>query len=216
MENFVQCDPRQIYDVLDHTLVALKCVEPTLELRLATLFHDIGKPLTFIQDENGLGHFPNHNTKGAEMARDILNRLKYSKKTIQKVTKLIEYHDYRFPESDEQLKLFISSFGSENLEDLYKLKKANQYGKNPAFISDLTKINSDHERVTLLNKQSLLKKKALKINGKDLVDLGFDNSEIGPILDQLYKAVLLSEVKNNHDKLMTYASSLKENVKKVA
>lgn len=215
MENFVQCNPRHIYDVLDHTLVALKCIEPRLDLRLAMLFHDIGKPLTFVQDENGVGHFPNHSKKSAEITRDILNRLKYNKKIIQRVTKLIEYHDYKLPESDEQLKLFISKFGSENLEDLYKIKKANQYGKNPAFISDLTKINSDHERVTLLSKQSLLKRKALKISGKDLVELGFANEEIGSVLDQLYKAVLLSEIKNNHDKLMAYASNLKVDTKKV-
>lgn len=208
MENFHQCDPRHIYNALDHTLVTIKCIEPNLELRLAMLFHDIGKPLTFTQDENGLGHYKNHHLKSAEMARDILNRLKYNKKTIQKVIKLIEYHDYSIPEDEEQLKMFISHFGSENLEDLFKVKKANFYGKNPAYVSDLTKINSDFERIDLLNKQSKIKRKDLKITGKDIIELGIPQEEVGQTLDSIYHKVLLGELKNNHDKIVAYIDSL--------
>ena len=76
MENFKQNNPEHIYDVLDHTLVTMKCIEPKLELRLAMLLHDTGKPLTYTQDEEGIGHFNGHQIKSAEIARDILNRLR--------------------------------------------------------------------------------------------------------------------------------------------
>ena len=90
IEGFEQSDPHHIYDVLEHTLVSMKCIEPNLELRLTMLFHDIAKPFTFQKTEEGIGTFKGHALKGAEMTREILNRLKFNKKTIQKVTKLVE------------------------------------------------------------------------------------------------------------------------------
>ena len=47
-------------------------------------------------------------SKGAEITREIMNRLKFNKKTIQKVTKLIEYHDYEVPENEMKAKNFLS------------------------------------------------------------------------------------------------------------
>lgn len=213
MENFKQNNPEHIYDVLDHTLVTMKCIEPKLELRLAMLLHDSGKPLTYTQDENGIGHFDNHQIKSAEIARDVLNRLRYNKKTINKVVRLVEYHDYRLPEDEENLKLFISKFGSENLDDLFKVKTANQYGKNPSLISELTNIKNEQERVSQVSRQAKIKRRDLKISGKDLIKMGFEQDQIGLVLDELYRAVILSEVRNNFDKLYEYALRLKEEEK---
>ena len=128
MEGFNQNDPHHIYDVLEHTFVALKCVseEGNLELSLATLLHDIAKPLSFTKDTKGVAHYKDHAQKGAEIARGILNRLKFNKKTIQKVTKLVEYHDYEVPDKEPMVKMFLSRFGPENIDELYKLKKANK------------------------------------------------------------------------------------------
>jgi tRNA nucleotidyltransferase (CCA-adding enzyme) len=124
MEGFHQNNPHHIYNVLDHTFVTIKNIEPNLELRLAMLFHDIAKPFTYSKDENGVGTFTDHEIRGAEMTRDILNRLKFSKKIIQRVTKLVEYHNYEIPEKDIQVKAFLSKFGIENIEDLFKINKS--------------------------------------------------------------------------------------------
>ena len=208
MEGFEQSDPHHIYDVLEHTLVSMKVIEPNLELRLAMLFHDIAKPFTFHKDENGLGTFKNHAIKGSEMTREILNRLRFNKKTIQKVTKLVEYHDYNVPEDPQRIKQFLSKFGTEDIDDLFKVKKANYYAKNPAYVSDLSKINEDYERLKgSTRKSSFIKKNELKINGKDLLNLGVSQESLGPVLDVVYNDVLAGKVKNNREKLIDYTLS---------
>ena len=93
MERFTQNNPEHVYDVLEHSLVVMKNTENDYLLRLCALLHDIGKPLCYQEDENGVGHFPNHCQKSADMAREIMNRLKFHKRDIQVVTKIINYHD---------------------------------------------------------------------------------------------------------------------------
>ena len=205
MEGFNQNDPHHIYSALDHTFVTIKNIEPNLELRLTMLFHDIAKPFTYSVDENGIGRFKDHNIRGAEMAREILNRLKFNKKTIQKVTKLIEYHDYEIPDKEPIMKAFLSRFGIEDIEDLFKVKKANFYGKNPAYVSEMTKIEEDYLRTKgAMRKSSFIKKNELRITGKDLVSLGVEQSMVGETLNRIYEQVLAGKVKNNHEKLISH------------
>lgn len=205
LERFNQNDPHHIYDALEHTFVTLKTIEPRLDLRLAALFHDIAIPYTSVKKADGTTEYPNHGKKGADITREILNRFKFNKKTIQKVTKLVEFHDYTVPDNEMKIKNFLSSFGSENLDDLFKLKRANYYAKNPAYTSELTNIESDYEKLKgITRKSSYLKKNEIKITGKDLLDLGVEQEYIGQVLDDMYKKILESKLKNNREKLIDY------------
>ncbi len=78
-------------DVYEHTLQVLENVPPTLVLRLAALLHDIAKPRTRSVDD-GEVHFFGHDRKGAQMAREILARLRYSAEIIERVCQLVELH----------------------------------------------------------------------------------------------------------------------------
>lgn len=205
LEGFNQNDPHHIYDALEHTYVTLKVVEPRLDLRLAALFHDIAKPYTYTKKADGTALYENHGKKGADITREIMNRLKFNKKMIQKVTRLVEFHDYEVPENEMKIKNFLTNFGSENIEDLFKLKKANFYAKNPAYTSELSKIENDYEKLkSVTRKSSFLKKNELKINGKELLDLGVEQEYIGQILDEMYNKVLEGKLKNNREKLVDY------------
>ena len=205
LENYNQNDPTHIYNALEHTFVSIKMVEPRLDLRLAMLFHDIAKPFTYTKDSEGIGRYPNHAKRSADMAREIMNRLKFNKKMIQKVTKLIEYHDYVIPENDTQIKQFLTKFGVENIDDLYKIKKANQYAKNPAFVSEMTKIENEYERLKkFTRKTAFIKRNEIKLTGKELVELGVKQDKVGNILEQIYNSILSGKLKNNHDKLVEY------------
>ncbi len=205
LENFNQNDPHHIYDALNHTFASMKAIEPKLDLRLAMLFHDIAKPFTYSKDENGVSHYKNHAQKGAEIAREILNRLKFNKKIIQKVTKLIEYHDYNIPDNDVQIRQFLSKFGTDDIEDLFKVKKANYYAKSPAYTTELTKIESDMLRVkSATRKSAFIKKNELKISGKDLLDLGVEQSKVGSVLENLYQSIINGKLKNNREKLIEF------------
>ena len=210
LERFNQNDPKHIYDALEHTLVALKVVEPKLELRLATLFHDIGKPFTVTKNTDGTASYPNHAKKSADMAREIMNRLRFSKKMIQRVTKLIEYHDFQVPENNEmRIKSLLTNLGPENLDDLFKIKKANFYAKNPAYVNELTKIENDYAILkSIARKASFVKRNEIKISGKELLNLGVAQEKVGAVLEKIYNQILEGKLKNNKEKLMEHITSV--------
>ena len=76
------------HDVLGHTLLTVERVPPDLVLRLAALFHDVGKPSTATPD----GAFTGHENVGAELARSALERLRLSQKETETVVKLVRLH----------------------------------------------------------------------------------------------------------------------------
>lgn len=210
MENYEQNDPHHIYDALEHTFVTLKCSEPTLDVRLACLFHDIGKPFTYVENDNGTGTYKDHEKKSAELAKQIMQRLKFGKKQTQRVAKLIEYHDYKLPSEESAIKDFLTKFGPENIDDLYKIKKANTYAKNPAYISDISELDKEYDLIKQIKrKASFIMKKDLKITGKDLIDLGIPEDRVGETLDEIYNQILSSKLKNNHDKIIDYINEKK-------
>ena len=217
MEGFNQNTPQHIYDALEHTFVTVNALKKdpegktNLELTLAALLHDIAKPYTYTRDEQGYGHFKGHAEKGSIITREIMNRLKYSKKQIQKVTKLIEYHDCPIPEDIAELRLFINKIGVDNITDLYKLRKANIYAKNPAYIGDLTTLNNAYKKIKEQSKKTnLVPKSNLKITAQELIELGIPQERIGSVLEELHTQVLKGVIKNNHDKLISSASKLVE------
>lgn len=79
------------WDANKHTLQVLKGVPPKLITRLAALFHDIGKATTKTVVDNEV-HFYEHEDVGAEIAGDIMKRLKYPNDIISSVTKIIKNH----------------------------------------------------------------------------------------------------------------------------
>lgn len=83
-------------DVYGHILSVVENVPNKLELRLAALLHDIGKPRCFSIGDNGQGHFYGHQKISADMTKDILKRLKFDNKTIDKVDKLVYNHMTRY------------------------------------------------------------------------------------------------------------------------
>ena len=76
------------HDVYGHTLLTVERVPPDLVVRLAALFHDVGKPSTATPD----GAFTGHDVVGAEMARSALERLRFPQREIDAVVELVRLH----------------------------------------------------------------------------------------------------------------------------
>jgi len=76
------------HDVFGHTLLTVQHVAPDLTLRLAALFHDVGKPVTAAPD----GSFHEHDRVGAELAEQALARLRFSNAEAERVGKLVRMH----------------------------------------------------------------------------------------------------------------------------
>jgi tRNA nucleotidyltransferase (CCA-adding enzyme) len=82
------------FDVYNHLV---KCVDAAPhEVKLAALFHDIGKPR-----KKAGKHFYGHDVLGASMTREIMKRLRFSNKEIERVVRLVRWHMFYFPYDEE-------------------------------------------------------------------------------------------------------------------
>lgn len=200
---FNQHNPNHDKDVYEHTLCVLDNTSPILHLRLAALFHDIGKPLTFTQDENGVGHFYGHDKLGVTMTKEILQRWKSSNELIEKVTILIDKHMSHHDNIGEKgLKRLIAKTGKEGIFTLLELQKADRLCSNRDYdISDL--IERENKIKEILENKEVYEKKQLAIDGHDMIELGYKQGKIiGEILDYLLEQVLENPELNDKEELI--------------
>ena len=111
------------YDVLEHIFHVVDNVDPTIELRLAALFHDTAKPETFDLDKEGRGHFPKHGIKSVKKFNEFVSKYNLDKTQIDIISRLIECHDDYLYDSEKTNKL-IKTFTKDEIELLYNLQKA--------------------------------------------------------------------------------------------
>jgi poly(A) polymerase len=120
-----------LYDVWTHTMVALTNLPPDADafVRLSVLLHDVGKPATRTVDpRTGDVHFYEHEKVGAEIARTVMNRLKYSGDEINRVVALVGLHmrygAYDANEwTDASVRRLIRTVG-EHRRDLFTIARA--------------------------------------------------------------------------------------------
>jgi tRNA nucleotidyltransferase (CCA-adding enzyme) len=91
-DGFDQKHPHHCFNVWDHTMEALKRSKPDLQIRIALLLHDIGKPYSY-QEDGDIRHFRGHPQKSAEISKQILQRLGYSDKEVEDLCYLINNHN---------------------------------------------------------------------------------------------------------------------------
>lgn len=207
MVDFDQQNKRHDKDVFEHTMAVLEAVPPRLNVRLAALLHDIGKPFTFSIDKNGIGHFYKHHLEGGGMVENIMRRLKYDNKTIEDVSILVVEHMCRFSKiRNASLKRLVNRVGEHNLDDLFDLQRADILGSAPPFdFSELDVMREGIDRI--LNEKPPMVTKDLAINGNDLIGIGFKpGPEMGKVLYLLLEVVLEDPNKNERDTLLTIAS----------
>lgn len=201
------------YDVYTHSLKALEYAVKknySLEIRLAALFHDIGKPLTK-QGEGPNCTFYMHEIIGTKMTKKILERLRFSKDIIKKVTHLIRHHMFYFEiekVTPSAVRRFIRRVGEENLEDLFKLREADRIGSGvpKAIPYRLRYLKFLIEKT----KKESIKPTLLKINGNDILNMGVPQGpKVGWILKALLEEVLDEPQKNEKNYLLKRAEELK-------
>jgi poly(A) polymerase len=76
------------WDVFGHTLETVAHTPPDLLVRLAALFHDVGKPVTATPD----GAFHGHDRVGAELTRTAMTRLRFSNAEVERVAQMVRLH----------------------------------------------------------------------------------------------------------------------------
>lgn len=199
------------FDVLDHSLLACDYAagkEYPQEVRLAALLHDIGKPEVRQKDEAGIWTFYQHEKHSARMARDLMTRLRYPNAQIDKVCRLVDCHMFHYDDSwgEGAVRRFIIRVGEENLEDIYRLRRADTYGMagNEGPPENLTGLISRVDRVLAGN--HALSLKDLAISGGDLINAGIQpGRHMGIILKELLETVVDDPASNNRETLLNIA-----------
>lgn len=206
MKGFEQNNPHHIYDVLTHTAVAVASIPPEKDLRLAALFHDIGKPLCYSEGEDGVGHFYGHAKLSEDIARNVLNRLRYDNQTKDSVLRLVKYHDLHLEESETAVKRLLRKIGPEMFRKLILLYRADnlaqslEYRDRQAGYDRLSEIAD-----RILEEEQCFSLKDLAVSGHDIIDMGFDpGSRIGTILNDLLTQVIDGKLKNEKEELTGY------------
>lgn len=206
MKGFLQHNPHHIHDVLKHTTVALSGAEPDLTIRLAVLFHDIGKPESFSLDEKGFGHFYGHAKISEEKTRAIFNRLKVDNLTKDEVLTLIKYHDLDLQPTEKYLKKLCYKLGSlERVKKLVLVQRADNFGQAPLHSERIAKFDEIDKILEKLEAEELsFSLKDLAVKGGDLMEIGKQGKVIGECLKFLLSAYLNGEVENEKSSLLVY------------
>ena len=207
-----QNNPHHKYTVGEHSIVAMQYVRPERMIRLIMLLHDLAKPVVLTTDDKGYAHFVGHTQAGADMAKAILKRLKFDNATIDFVYRMVKHHDDRPPMDNMALvRRRISEIGLGNMPMMIEIKRADiwaqsdyEYASKMAYVDDLEKAYKE-----VLEKNYCVDKKALSVNGRDLIAMGMKPGEnMGVVLDLLFDMVLNDPELNEREKLLERANKL--------
>jgi len=195
-----------IYDVWQHSLLSLKYAAKkkfNQNVRLAALFHDIAKPRVK-RGEGADSTFYNHEIVGAQVTQKILERLKFSKKDIEKIVKLVRYHLFYYNAgevTDSSVRRLVRNVGLKNMEELLEVRMADRIGSGvpKAEPYKLRHLKYVVDKVS----QDPISAKMLKITGNDIMkNLNIKpGPKVGQILDILLGEVL-SDPKNNEESFL--------------
>jgi tRNA nucleotidyltransferase (CCA-adding enzyme) len=202
-----------IYTVWEHNLLSLDYAVKqkwSFEIRLASLLHDVGKPRVK-KGEGKDSTFYGHEVVGARLAKQILFRLKFPQKTIEKIVTLVRYHLFYYnvgEVTEASIRRLVKNVGPESVEELLQVRMADRIGSG---VPKAEPYKLRHLRY-LIDKvsQNPISAKMLKVKGDDVMSiLGIEpGPRVGWILDALLAAVLEDPKKNEKDVLTPYVKEL--------
>lgn len=141
-KGFDQNNKWHVYDVYEHILHVVSGVDSNVYLRLSALFHDIGKPLTYTEDSEGVGHFYNHWNKSVEIFKIYQDKFGLTLDEKSLITNLIFYHDINIEKLNEKKrKQMIHEIGIDNISYLFDLKRADLLAQSPDYHYMLSSID---------------------------------------------------------------------------
>lgn len=212
-----QNHPHHCYSVGEHILHSLTETPPDKVLRLAMLFHDMGKPDTMTVDEQGITHFYGHPRVSEEIAREIMHRLKFDNDTLRRVCKLVLYHDYG-NSTEPDLKIVrraVNKIGEDAFPMLFQVKRADIMAQSDYLrkekLERLDRWQSLYEQIC--REKQCVSLKGLAVTGKDLIAAGIKPGRgLGKILDGLLEYVLEHPEANTREQLLEKAENIMESL----
>ncbi len=161
-------------DVLAHTLAVVDKTSKNRLLRLAALFHDVGKPRTRAITAGGVS-FHHHEVVGARMTRTRMEALRYSTADVDTVVRLVElhlrFHTYRLGWTDKAVRRYVSDAGP-HLDLLNELTRCDCTTRNAAKAKALARRMDELEaRIAVLREQEELDSLRPDLDGNQVMEL---------------------------------------------
>ncbi len=203
----VQKGPKhdRIYDIGEHSFLSLKfCPSANPLIRFATLIHDIGKPDTYKVEADGNATFYGHDVVGASIAKKVAERLRLSKKEIEKVWTLVRYHMFTVDEhqTDSAIRRFIKNIGFENVADMFALRVGDRLGGGTETETSWRMENFKKRITEVMTKPFGISD--LKVNGSDVMEILKlkPSPKVGEVLQTLFEEVVEDSSKNEREYLL--------------
>ena len=201
-----QINKHHMYNVGEHSIKVVCNVPKDKALRWAALLHDSAKPVTKTND--GVSdHFAKHNEVGVEIAQKVLKRLKFDNATIDRVKRLVLWHDYgmgQLPKINTFRKA-LNKMGMELFEDFIYIKRADILAQSDYHreekLEKVKVLESYYKEV--VEKEQCITLKDLALTGGDLLSLGLSPGPmLGKVLNELLDVVLEAPEMNDKEKLI--------------
>lgn len=206
---------RSGYNVWQHTAQAVAALDAqTLAglddrdvrvVRWATLLHDMAKPACRSVDKTGRVTFRGHNRRGAELAQDILHRLKAPAYLLEGAPALVAVHDMPLPGDEAGVLRLLARYGPRFLQRLCALKAADlaAHAPTPSANARKQELRTFAERLSALAEQGCYTVARLKVTGGDALKAGIaPGPAVGRALHTLLEAVMDGRLPNERPALL--------------
>jgi tRNA nucleotidyltransferase (CCA-adding enzyme) len=204
----------------EHTFAVVQAAADAgapLRVRLATLFHDVGKPHTAWRDRNGRLHFyarpgmRDHADVGAELTNGALRRLRYPTELRERVVRIVRFHMLDIGKGDElRARRMLARYGEGLALDLLDHKEADLIGKGLTGrrAQELERLRG-FKRLVEQERVSPHHVSDLAVDGTDLIEVGYrPGPTLGRTLDELLRMVVEDPTLNRRDALLARAKEL--------
>ena len=205
---FEQNNPYHQYTVYDHIAHAVSnYTGDDISVKVALLLHDIGKPRCYSEDEKG-GHFHGHSVPSYDIAKRVVESLRFDSKTQSAITELVLYHDSVIEPTIKTVKRWLNKIGKERFSQLLNVRmadiQAHAEGTQQSRIERCVRLREIFEQV--VSEQQCFKLKDLNITGHDIMSLGIKEGKlVGEVLTHLLNMVIDEKIQNDNFKLMLEA-----------
>ncbi|UMZ72958.1 HD domain-containing protein [Natranaerofaba carboxydovora] len=192
-------------DVFGHTMDVLDFTpKNNIKLRLAALFHDLGKPEAFNSSGNN-----RHDIEGARVTNKIMNRMFFDQDMKQSIISLVQYHMTIFGEITEvDLRRLWNKIGKENLLQLIQLKEADVKSLRIELPSEIEALTRAKEKIKEIEKHGgIISNLDLAVTEKDLISSGIDSNK-SYVLDCLFEGVVYGAFNNEKQELLQKAHKI--------
>lgn len=208
---FNQNNRYHCYDVYEHMVHAVENGITPIE-KFALLIHDIGKPHCYTEDKKG-GHFYGHPAISEEIAKDVVNHLKFDNDSKKTILELVKYHDIEIPITKKSVLKLLNRLGEERALQLMDVKLADILAHAPGTQDALIEKWKIFNRLLgeVLVEEDCFSRKNLAVNGNDIKALGIaEGPEIGRIIQTLMDEITSEQIANEKEILLNRANELKE------